>query len=297
MNKKLRTVRGAIVCATILQRTHSYSWILPPPTQATTRCHCCEEPGQLTRDCPSAVPKPGSRPLSGNLLLTPPLLQGRCTLVGLLGHARGLNVDCELDGQGLPSSGGHWVQTSPLSVQGYCGGPLSSVDPYYCPDEDGDGEKGQHGGSKTCVRPQWGPGNGTCLASPQAKPMHYRSRPVGGPRLMCTGPGSLLAPSLGRRARQNSRQTAVASPSAGKVASAPVPATRGSTSATKGSPPATRGASTAAARGSPMPGASLRTGTSCGCSALPTARAYPPAQILARTGQNPPPSTCWDGGV
>jgi len=59
--------------------------------------------------------------LSGNLLPTPSPLQGRCTLVGCLVHARGLYDDCELDGQAcqaLVDTGSNITLISPGVLQG-----------------------------------------------------------------------------------------------------------------------------------------------------------------------------------
>jgi len=87
----------------------------------------------------SLVTSPRTVALRGTLLPNPVPLQGRCTLVGRLGHTKGLFVDCELDGQAcraLVDTGSNITLVR----------PFRSVDPYCGSDEDGDGGTGQHGG-------------------------------------------------------------------------------------------------------------------------------------------------------
>lgn len=63
-------------------------------------CDRCGEPGHFARDCPAPTPKRSGRGPTRGLPPEPPTpAQGRCTLVGRLGHTKGLYLDCLVNDQ------------------------------------------------------------------------------------------------------------------------------------------------------------------------------------------------------
>ena len=190
-----------------------------------------------------------SGPPSQNVLLTPSPLQGRCNLVTCLCPSQGPTTrkNCH---PGVMPANGAWPRPGLVLASPHAG-PIAS---------SGLDRR------KTCC---WGPGRGAVDQAHWCTPRPWRSTPA-----------------LRRRAWDvDSHQTAAASPSAARVASALALATRGS------SKPATGGSSTStpATRGSSPPGWSTST------SARPS-----PVQGSGRRGSTTPTvaSLCtWGQGV